>query len=248
MPIFSKKNKQQPFISAVVAAAGAASRMDGVDKQMLPLGGVPVVARSIGALCACARVAEVVVVCRGEQIAGYYDLVRYYGFDKVVSVVVGGETRQASVFGGVRACSDKAEYFVIHDGARPLTLPDEIEQCIDAAVAAKAAAVGVPVKDTIKVCGPNGAIISTPKRETLWAVQTPQIFEAGIYKRAMETAISSGRSYTDDCQLVEAIGRAVVISRGSYGNIKITTQEDIAVARAILEFREEGPDAWQLSE
>lgn len=238
MSIFSKKKEAPVFVSAVVAAAGTASRMNGEDKQMAELGGIPVVARSIGALCACPRVAEVVVVCREEQIADYYDLVRYYGFGKVASVVSGGEHRQDSVFAGIRACRSEAGYYAVHDGARPLVLPDEIERCIDAAIAAKAAAVGVPVKDTIKVCGENGVIISTPSRDTLWAVQTPQIFEAELYRRAMEAALRGGKRYTDDCQLVEAIGHKVVISPGSYENIKITTQADIAVAGAILAFRD----------
>lgn len=238
MSIFSKKKEQPPFVSVVVAAAGAASRMDGVDKQMAELDGVPVVARSIGALCACPRIAEIIVVCRGEQIADYYDLVRFYNFGKVTSVVAGGESRQDSVFAGIRACSVDAEYFAIHDGARPLVLPDEIERCIDAAIGLKAAAVGVPVKDTIKVCDKDGKIRTTPEREMLWAVQTPQIFEAGLFMLAMEAAMRGGKSYTDDCQLVEAMGHTVCISPGSYENIKITTQADMAVAAAILAFRE----------
>lgn len=244
MPFFKKK-PPPPFISAVIVAAGTASRMDGLDKQKMPIDGIPVAARSIGALSECARVSEIVVVCREEQIADYYDMVRLYGFDKVTSVVAGGEIRQASVFAGISACDERAEYFAIHDGARPLVLPDDVERCIDAAVATGAAAVGVPVKDTIKVCDERGAIISTPRRDRLWAVQTPQIFEAGLYRRAMAAAIHDNRSYTDDCQLVENTGHTVVISEGGEGNIKITTPEDIAVANAIIAMRTGDFDAWQ---
>lgn len=244
MALFSKKEKPQPFISAIVAAAGTSSRMDGVDKQLAPLDGIPVVMRSIGALCECPRISEIVVVCREECIAEYYDMVRDYGFTAVSAIVAGGDIRQDSVYAGIQACSEAAGFYAIHDGARPLVLPEEIESCIDAAIHTGAAAVGVPVKDTVKVCDENGMILSTPDRAKLRAIQTPQIFAAEPYRRAMAQARRSGRFYTDDCQLMEAAGHPVVISPGSYGNIKITTPEDIAVAQAILAYRQEGLAQW----
>lgn len=241
MPLFAKRNKiTGPFVSAVVVAAGSASRMQGVDKQQAELGGVPVVVRSIAAISACVRVREVVVVCREEQIAEYYDMVRFFGLDKATSVVAGAEHRQGSVFAGIRACGDDADFYAIHDGARPLVLPEEIDACIDLAMKTGAAAVGARVKDTIKICDKYAEIISTPNRETLWAVQTPQIFAAELYRRAMEASKRDNRHYTDDCQLIENFGHKVVISEGSSENIKITTPADIAVASAILEMRESG--------
>lgn len=239
MPFFAKKNKtNEPSVSAVVVAAGSARRMQGVDKQQIELGGIPVVVRSIEAISACGRVREVVVVCREEQIAEYYDMVRFFGLDKVASVVAGAGHRQGSVFAGIMACCGNADFYAIHDGARPLVLPWEIDACIDLAVKTGAAAVGARVKDTIKICDKNAEIISTPNRETLWAVQTPQIFSSELYKRAVEAAKRSSRHYTDDCQLIENFGHKVVISEGSHENIKITTPADIAVASAILAMRE----------
>lgn len=231
------KNNPPPFVSAVVVAAGSASRMDGLDKQLAPLCGMPAIAWSIGAMESCPRIREIIVVCRGEQIADYYDLVRFYDFGKVVSVVAGGERRQDSVFAGIGACNPDAEFYAVHDGARPLVLPEEVERCIDAAIATGAAAVGVAVKDTIKICDENGTIISTPRRDRLRAVQTPQIFGAKLYRKAMVEAERSGKSYTDDCQLIENTGHTVVISPGSHENIKITTPEDIVIAEAILAMR-----------
>jgi 2-C-methyl-D-erythritol 4-phosphate cytidylyltransferase len=239
MSLFGKK-KEPPFVAAVVVAAGGGARMAGIDKQLFELGGVPVVARSLAALSACPRIREIVLVCRREQLADYYDLVKLFGFDKVKTVIKGGEQRQQSVAAGIAACSEEAAFYAIHDGARPLVLPQDIESCIDLAYETGAAAVAVSVTDTIKICDERGAVIQTPNRERLWAVQTPQIFEAGLYRRALESATSAGHFYTDDCQLVENAGHTVVMSPGSHGNIKITRPEDIAIAEAILEFREMG--------
>lgn len=234
------KKKEIPFVSAVIVAAGASSRMDGVDKLQILLDGMPVVAHSIGSFSACPLISEVVVVCRQEQLANLYDLIRFYAFEKVTSVVSGGKKRQDSVFSGIRACSGQAEFYAIHDGARPLTLPEEIVRCLETAFKTGAAATGVPVKDTIKVVDQSGVIIETPDRDCLWAVQTPQIFAAKLYRDAMALAVNDGRDYTDDCRLVEETRHPVTMVAGSYGNIKITTPEDIAAAEAILQFRQGG--------
>lgn len=244
---FFQKKPPRPYLSAVIVAAGSASRMGGLDKQLLPLGEIPVVVHSIGRFQECPLVDEIVVVCRGDQIPVYYDLVRDYGLDKVSTVVAGGTHRQQSVLRGIEACSGEAEYFAIHDGARPLVTPEEIRLCAEAAVEYGAAAVGAPVKDTIKRSGPDRLIRDTPDRRDLYAIQTPQIFEAGLYRSAVDLAERTHALYTDDCQLVEKTGRPVYISPGGYQNIKITTPEDIAVAQAILRYREEGMEQWQTS-
>lgn len=245
MSLFRRK-PPPPFLSVVIVAAGSASRMEGIDKQQVRIDEIPVVVRAISSFDECPMVAEIVVVCREDTIPVYYDLVREYGLDKVASVVKGGGERQESVFNGINACSEQAEYYAIHDGARPLVTPWEIDQCIRAAFEFGAAAVGTPVKDTIKVCGGDGFVTATPDRTELRAIQTPQIFAAGIYREAMELALRERRAYTDDCQLVEKAGHRVFISPGSYENIKITTPEDIVLAQAILAFREGGMEPWQI--
>jgi len=241
---FSKQKKETPFVSAVIVAAGASNRMDGMDKQLVTLDGVPVIAHSIGAFSRCPLISEIIVVCREDQTLNFYDLIKFYELEKVTGVVTGGEKRQDSVFAGIRACSEEAGFYAVHDGARPLILPEDIEKCLGTAFETGAAATGVPVKDTIKVLGENGVIASTPDRAKLWAVQTPQIFRADLYKRAMEAAIRAGRDYTDDCQLVEHTRHPITMVEGSYGNIKITTLEDLVTAHAILEFRQGGL-SWQ---
>jgi len=155
-------------------------------------------------------------------------------------VVEGAATRQASVFAGVAACSRRAEYFAIHDGARPLVTPEEVEACVEAAFKHGAAALGVRPKDTLKRAGVNGYITATINRDETVAIQTPQVFEAAVYRSAMWTAVSEGQSYSDDCQLVERLGKRVYIVKGRYGNIKLTTPEDLIVARALLGCREGG--------
>jgi 2-C-methyl-D-erythritol 4-phosphate cytidylyltransferase len=190
----------------------------------------------------CAEIREIVLVCREEDIAKYYALAQEHTLAKVRRIVAGGEERQASVFNGVEACSPEAAYYAIHDGARPLVTPEVIGDCLGAAIRYGAAAAGVPVKDTIKVASPEGFIHATPPRESLYAIQTPQIFEASLYQKAMEEARRSGGRYTDDCQLVERSGHRVFISRGDYANIKLTTPEDLVVASALIGYYE-GEDA-----
>lgn len=242
------KKRGEPFISAVIVAAGEGNRMEGIDKQTSLIDDLPVVVRSIAAFEACPRISEIVLVCREERLADFYALVQEYGPYKVTSVVSGGAQRQDSVFRGIEACSGQAEYFAIHDGARPLVTQDVIEDCLDLAIEHGAAAAGVRCKDTIKLLDAQGRILSTPDRERTYCVQTPQIFAAGLYRRAMERAKREGARYTDDCQLVEREGERVYISPGSYENIKITTPEDLALADAVLAYREEGPERWQTLE
>ncbi|MDL2232843.1 2-C-methyl-D-erythritol 4-phosphate cytidylyltransferase [Ruminococcaceae bacterium OttesenSCG-928-L11] len=235
---FRKQKQPARSVSAVIVAAGSARRMGDIDKLRLLLGDMPVVVWSIGQFCACPSISEIVVVCREEEIPDYYRMVQDFELDKVTQVVAGGRERQDSVYAGIAACAPDAAYVAIHDGARPLIAPALIENCVAAAMEYGAAAVGVPVKDTIKVMGGDGFIAATPDRATLWAIQTPQIFEAQAYRAAMENARREQRHYTDDCQLMEYAGKNVFIAEGSYENIKITTPEDIALANGILAFRE----------
>lgn len=233
------KKKPAPIVSAIVVAAGNSSRMEGVDKQQLPLDDIPVVVRSVAAFCACEPVTEVILVCREADIADFYALVQDYELFKVASVVGGGDTRQESVYRGMNACRRDTELVAIHDGARPLIELPVIEDCIEDALRHGAAAVGVPVKDTVKRIGPDGFVEETVDRAHLVAIQTPQIFSAGPYRAAMDRARHLGQSFTDDCQLMEQAGHKVFVTPGSYQNIKITTPEDVALADAILEYREE---------
>ena len=237
---WKKKPAPPPFVSAVVVAAGASARMGGIDKQLADLGGLPVVARSIEALSHCSLISEIVLVCPAGQVTAYYELAKEFELAQVSKVVEGAATRQESVFAGVEACNEQAEYFAIHDGARPLVTPEEVEACVLAAAQHGAAALGVKPKDTLKQAGSDGYITATLNRDEIFAIHTPQVFAAAIYRRAMAAARCEGKHYTDDCQLVEHLGERVHIVPGRYGNIKITTPEDLIIARALLDAREFG--------
>lgn len=198
-------------------------------KLLLEINGKTVLERSVNAFLNISDVDEVIVVAREKDIPAFSDILT----DERVSFVVGGDTRQQSVMNALDVIDD-CELIIIHDGARPLIKSEDIENTIRAAKENKAAAVGVFVKDTVKVVDKNGFVVSTPDRSTLFAVQTPQIFDFELYKNAAQNAREKGFDFTDDCQLVESFNQKVKTVVGSYSNIKITTPDDIVLAENLL--------------
>lgn len=198
-------------------------------KLLLKINGKTVLERSVNAFLNISDVDEVIVVAREKDIPAFSDILT----DERVSFVVGGDTRQQSVMNAVDVIDD-CELIIIHDGARPLIKSEDIENTIRAAKENKAAAVGVFVKDTVKVVDKNGFVVSTPDRSTLFAVQTPQIFDFELYRNAAQNAREKGLDFTDDCQLVESFNQKVKTVVGSYSNIKITTPDDIVLAENLL--------------
>ena len=207
--------------------------MNGINKQFIELCGIPVIIRSIKAFDNIDEICEIIVVTSTENLDTMKKLISEYNFNKKIKITVGGQTRQQSVFNGFKQVDDKSEYVAIHDGARPLISRNVIEQLIENVKLYRATTVGVPVKDTIKVVQ-DGFIKSTPKRDTLFITQTPQVFEKKLYTESVEGAIKSGLDFTDDCQLVENIGYKVFMTIGEYSNIKITTPDDIKLAENLL--------------
>lgn len=198
-------------------------------KLLLKINGKTVLERSVNAFLNISDVDEVIVVAREKDIPAFSDILT----DERVSFVLGGDTRQQSVMNALDVIDD-CELIIIHDGARPLIKSEDIENTIRAAKENKAAAVGVFVKDTVKVVDKNGFVVSTPDRSTLFAVQTPQIFDFELYKNAAQNAREKGFDFTDDCQLVESFNQKVKTVVGSYSNIKITTPDDIVLAENLL--------------
>lgn len=239
---FLKQNKEfseaKPFITAVIVAAGNSTRMGGVNKQFLLIDGVPVLIRTLSAFSESNMIDEIVIAAREEDIPKMYAMIKEYKVLKVTDIVKGGKTRQESVFNAIRRSSPLSEYFAIHDGARPLVTEKIIEDTVREAFLTGAAATGVKVKDTVKVVNEKGIITSTPDRNYLWAVHTPQVFERRLYLSAIDNVINS-EMFTDDCKLLEEYGAEVKMVEGSYENIKITTPEDTDIAQAILYRREQ---------
>ncbi|MDD5938366.1 MAG: 2-C-methyl-D-erythritol 4-phosphate cytidylyltransferase [Clostridiales bacterium] len=235
--LLGKSLNRAPGCTAVVPAAGHSTRM-GEDKILLPLGEQPVLLRTLRALELCPEIQEIIVVTREDLIVPVSQLCRDSGLEKVHKIVVGGETRSASVLRGIREADPKAGLIAIHDAARPLVTGEVISRAIEAARSCGAAAPAVPVKDTVKRAS-NGVVEATLDRSELFAVQTPQVFEHGLILGALEKAAADGAVLTDDCAAVERLGMTVRLTEGSYENIKLTTPEDIPAAEAILAGRGE---------
>ncbi len=246
MGLFSRRRAQEepespePVVSAIIVAAGRSTRMGGErSKQFIFLDGVPVIVRTLKSFELANSIREVVIAARQEDIPQMYALIRDYEITKVRQIVTGGETRQESVFRAIAQVDTAADFLAIHDGARPLIRPQDIDLAVQAAVRHGAAALGVPVKDTVKRIDADGKILETPERRTLWAVQTPQVFSRTLYQRAVEHAGASAAQLTDDCQLVEQLGEPVYLVQGSYANLKLTTPEDVYAAEGILKSQED---------
>lgn len=217
---------------AVIVAAGTASRMGGIDKVMAPLGGEPMIVRTVRTFQNCDAISEIVIVTREDLILPMTALTRE--MSKVKAVVVGGKSRQESVSLGLNALSNNVKLAAIQDGARPLITWEVIDRTVRAANTYGAAAPAIPVKDTIKVV--EGRIVkSTPDRSTLFAVQTPQVFDFDLLRAALKKAEAEGAAVTDDCSAVELMGMSVKIVEGDERNIKVTTPMDLKIAELLLE-------------
>ena len=219
---------------AVIVAAGNASRMGGIDKVMAELKGEPMIVRTVRTFQECDAISEIVIVTREDLILPITDLCRDMGALKVKAVVRGGKSRQESVSLGLNALSNKVKLAAVHDGARPLITWEVIDRVVRAANSYGAAAPAIPVKDTIKVV--EGRVVkNTPDRSTLFAVQTPQVFDFDLLRAALKKAEADGAAVTDDCSAVELMGMSVKIVEGDEHNIKVTTPMDLKIAEMLLE-------------
>ena len=223
----------EKYVSAIIVAAGSSARMN-APKQLLHIFGIPIIARTMMCMQKCPLVSEIIVVAREEDIPDIAVLADRHYISKLSAIVEGGNSRQRSVENGVAACKASTQYYLIHDGARPLTPVDTISRVIKAAFEKKAAAAAVKVKDTIKKVDELGKVVETPNREELVAVQTPQVFEAELYRNALKYAETKQLIVTDDCMICEHFGADVYMVEGDYRNIKITTPEDISIAEGLI--------------
>lgn len=227
----------EKFVSAVVVAAGSSTRMKSdISKQLLKIGDKTVLQHTVSAFERSGIVDEIIIVCPENDIENFKLLFSDSNVKIPVKFTIGGSTRQKSVGNGVSIVSESCGVIAIHDGARPLVKPADIQRVIEDATTFGAAALAVPVKDTVKLVE-NAVVESTPPRDKLFIIQTPQVFDKSTYIKAYQKAVSDGNDFTDDCQLIESVGGKVHITVGDYTNIKITTAEDIAVAETFLNLR-----------
>lgn len=228
----AKKLLHLKYCGAVIVAAGTASRMGGIDKAVAPLGGEPVLLRTVRTFSESNVIREIVIVTRPDLIPTVTNLCG--SLPKVRAVVAGGKNRQESVSLGLNALSEKVTLCAIHDGARPLVTEEVIDRTVYAAGTYGAAAPAIPVKDTIKT-EKGGLVGHTPDRSTLRAVQTPQVFDYDLLRGALKKAEKDQVAITDDCSAVEYMGASVKLVQGDERNIKITTPLDMKIAEIILE-------------
>lgn len=223
-------------IAAVVLAAGQGKRMNcDIHKQYLRIKDKPVLYYSLQML-EQSEVDSIILVTGREEIAYCErEIVGKYGFAKVENIIGGGKERYHSVYEGLKALPDDTEYVLIHDGARPLLTERIIRDTVEAVKIYKACAVGMPVKDTIKLTDENRFALKTPDRARMWAVQTPQAFAYDLIWRAYSALMKKEIPVTDDAMVVEAfLQHPVKLVEGSYRNIKITTPEDLLLAEVLL--------------
>ncbi|WP_304509293.1 2-C-methyl-D-erythritol 4-phosphate cytidylyltransferase [Anaerotignum sp.] len=224
------------IVSAIIVAAGCGKRMGGqTKKQFLLLDGKEVLAHTVDRFEHHSKIQDIILVTGEDNLEDVKAMVKTYGWKKVFSVIAGGKERQDSVKRGLKVLSEKTEIVLIHDGVRPFVTQDMIERSIDAAQKCGGSVLGVAAKDTIKICDEAGMVMETPKRSTLWHIQTPQAFRKELILNAYDKAESAGFLGTDDASVAEFAGEKIKVIPGSYQNIKITTKEDLWVATCFLE-------------
>lgn len=242
---------EKKFCTAVVLAAGQGKRMGTkVAKQYLEIAGKPLLYYTLQAFERSPLIDAVVLVVGDTDQISYCknEIVDAYGFQKVDTITVGGKERYDSVYCALNVIAHdmseeaKKGYVFIHDGARPVVTQDILERCLKAVQEHAACVAAMPVKDTIKLADENGFAASTPRRDLLWMVQTPQVFSFELIYHAHQKMNltkaqweAAGLKITDDAMVVETFtDRKVKLVEGSYENIKVTTPEDLTLAEAFL--------------
>ena len=236
-------------VGAIVAGAGSGRRLGGVDKAFLPIAGRPLLAYSAAILAQVAEIDRICLVLAEASVERGWALVREQGWQKVTAVVAGGTERQESVRAGLQALA-QCEWVLVHDAARPLITVGLVRAALRAARQHGAAVAATPVRDTLKRVAPSpeesagaaggagGVVQATVDRTALWAAQTPQVFQAAVLRAAFDAAAGHVGAYTDDASLVEASGHPVHVFPGMPDNIKVTLPEDVAIAQALLWWRQ----------
>lgn len=226
-------------VICIIPAAGAGKRLGlGINKAFAMIAGAPLLVHTLQMLARTGLVSRAVVVVAPDEVGEGQQLLAKYaeGYFPTLpyTVVAGGAERQDSVANAMAVITETAGYIAVHDGARPFAGGEVFARTLAAAIKHGAAIAAVPVKDTIKVVNDAGMVTATPARSSLRAVQTPQIFELNLLKRAYANLAAHPAAVTDDASVVELLGHPVAVAMGRYENIKITTPEDLVFAENLL--------------
>jgi 2-C-methyl-D-erythritol 4-phosphate cytidylyltransferase/2-C-methyl-D-erythritol 2,4-cyclodiphosphate synthase len=247
----TQNNNTSDKVVAVIVAAGRSTRMAGLDKQFALVEGRPLLFHTVEVFEASPLISEYVIVLNEDNLMRGRALAYEMGLQKLKRIVPGGSRRQDSVWAGLQAFeANPPGWVMIHDGARPFITPQILTDGLAAAQEHGAAVAAVPVKDTIKLVDETGLVASTPARDLLWAIQTPQIFSYSAICEAHRQAIVRNLDVTDDAMLLELMGQPVKVYRASYNNFKVTTPEDLVIARQLftLESQEQKPETTAVTE
>ena len=233
------KSQACPKTAAIVLAAGSSTRMDtDIPKQLIEINDIPIMIRSLLAFENSESISEIVLVAPEEYVSYYRSLARSYKIKKLSAVTAGGNTRNESASLGFKRVSSDVKFVAIHDAARCLVTPEIVERVCRAAYKYNAATAATRTTDTVKISGKSKFIDRTENRIKVWLAQTPQVFNADLYRAASYLAADSKLSPTDDNGLIENVKHKIrLVECGKY-NIKITTPDDLIVAKAILDARE----------
>jgi 2-C-methyl-D-erythritol 4-phosphate cytidylyltransferase len=221
------------MLSAIIVAAGSSQRM-GFDKLLALLGDKPVLVHTLDAFERAGCVDEIILVARPERVSELQELVRQSKFKKVRSVVAGGTHRQDSVRAGLERLQAEARYVAVHDAARPLVMPEQIERVFTLARQHGAAALAEPITDTLKRADENRFVTGGVAREGLYAMQTPQIFSRDLLVDAYAGVAAKNLSITDEVSAVEHLGAKVLLVPNEEFNVKITYPRDLLLAQSAL--------------
>lgn len=225
-------------IPAIIVAAGSSSRMKGINKQFMPILGVPVIARTLMAFESCNKISKIIVVTSQDSILDMQLVCEKYMISKACDIIEGGKNRHQSVMKGINQLGIDDTKVLIHDGARPFVNTETISNVVDALQHFDAAICVSKINDTVKKVLDNGTVMSTIDRSMLYAAQTPQGVDVNKYKKACDT-VENVDDLTDDASVMEAAGYSVKAVISSSKNIKITTPDDIAVAEALVKTESE---------
>lgn len=224
------------MFSAIILAAGSASRMEGINKQLAVIDGIPVFVMSALKFNASDMVSEVIIAAPERDVQSFTDIAESFGVTKLKCVVPGGETRALSVMNALKSVSEDCGYIAVHDGARPLIPTADIDRVLKDAVQYGAAIAASPATDTVKV-SQDGFVSCTPDRSTLYYAGTPQAFSKQLYTECLERLGDEAYRLTDDSALIERCGGRVKLTEVTSCNMKITRPDDLAAAEAIYSNR-----------